>query len=155
MNFKILTEAASKKTNSIELIHEITDILDEHFELMKIEHPKHYWETMMELYEVIEGPHFTEETSKYAVSMFENQDGTKGEHWSMSDTKNVALSNGVSFDKFNDCDWYYVLNLMYSDYYSTIGSNIPVYISLAKDWLTSKNAPIGKAFKYWMVTIDK
>lgn len=44
---------------------------------------------------------------------------------------------------------------MYSDYYSTIGSNIPVYISLAKDWLTSKNAPVGKAFKYWMVIIDK
>ena len=152
--YKNLMAEATAKPNASTIMYEINEIINGHLAKLKIEHPTHYWEVVHPMHVIINGPHFNEEMAKYAVSCLKNSDGTMGEHWAPVDTKTVATTNGIMFDNFNEWDWYYVLNMIYSEYYSTIGSNVPVYISLAKDWLTNKNAPVGKAFDYWGVIID-
>jgi len=78
-----------------------------------------------------------------------NSDGTTGQHWAESDTTRVAKSVGVTFTDFNEWDWYFVMNMMYSDYYKIFGSTDSNYINLAKAFLEDADAPKGKAFYYW------
>ena len=66
-----------------------------------------------------------------------------------NETTAVANSNYIYFDKFNEFDWYYTLNMIYSDFAKTIGGNASMYVILAKDWIMDADAPEGKAFKYW------
>lgn len=42
-------------------------------------------------YEAEHGPHFNEEHARKAVNKMENEDGTRGQHWSLEET--TALAN--------------------------------------------------------------
>lgn len=99
---------------------------------------------------IIYGPHFTKEKAMYAVSQMVNEDGTTGQHWTCEETRSVAESKGVIFanERFNEYDWYYVLNMLYSDYYNILGNNTDNYAKMALAWLRDKDAPEGKAKKY-------
>ena len=90
-------------------------------------------------------PHFTEETAKHVVSKMLNKDGSVGEHWTYEQTSSVLDSEKFDFDY---ADWYYVLNMMYSDYYKN-GRTTETYIELAHDFLSDSDAPEGKAKKYF------
>jgi hypothetical protein len=69
-------------------------------------------------YEAKHGPHFDEEHARKAVSKMENEDGSRGQHWSVEETSALANQYGIRFDsKFNKYDWYVALNMVYSDYY--------------------------------------
>jgi len=140
---KITAKADSKQ------MYELTDILDDHFDEMEMVHPESYWEVMNELHMVVNGPYFDEECAKYAVSEMVNEDGTTGGHWTYDDTTGVAQQNGITFDKFNAWDWFYTLNMVYSDFSTIIGSSVPSYIQFAKTWLMDKDAKDGKAYLYW------
>ena len=50
---------------------------------------------------------------------------------------------------FNEADWYFVLSMMYSDYYKS-GRSDDTYIGLAVDFLNDPDAPDGKAKKYYL-----
>ena len=91
-------------------------------------------------------PDFTKETAEYAVSKMKNEDGTEGGHWDYDTTTSVLKSKGYDF---NPCDWYYVLNMVYSDYFA---KDVPddYYFKLAYDFLKDKDAPVGKAKKYFL-----
>ena len=128
----------------------LTKILDEHLLELEIYHPKYYWDIIGELHELVNGEHFDESMAIWAVSQMKNEDGTMGAHWTETDTSSVAASEGISFDKFNRWDFYYVLNMIYSDYYNVIGSDTNMYIKMANAFLSDKDAPEGKAWKYWM-----
>lgn len=41
-------------------------------------------------YEAEHGPHFNEEHARKAVSKMENEDGTRGPHWSIEETTTLA-----------------------------------------------------------------
>lgn len=41
-------------------------------------------------YEAEHGPHFNEEHARKAVSKMENEDGTRGPHWSIEETTALA-----------------------------------------------------------------
>ena len=45
-------------------------------------------------YEAEHGPHFNEEHARKAVSKMENEDGTRGPHWSVEET--TAMYNRYS-----------------------------------------------------------
>ena len=81
----------------------------------------------------------------------ENEDGTTGEHWSLEDTTKVAQQNNINFSssKYNEYDWYFVLNMIYSDFYKVFGQDTNLYIKVAKAWLEDKDAENGKAYKYY------
>ena len=102
------------------------------------------------LYKDVYGYHFTKWLLEKAYCCMENEDGTKGAHWSLEQTNNVAKNNGVTFEHFNEYDWNYVMNMMYSDYYKAGGSDVNFYVELAKAFLMDKDAPEGKALKYYL-----
>jgi hypothetical protein len=72
-------------------------------------------------YEAEHGPHFNEEHARKAVNKMENEDGTRGQHWSLEETTALANQYGIRLDeKINKYDWYVALNMVYSDYYRVI-----------------------------------
>lgn len=64
-------------------------------------------------YEMEHGPHFNEEHARKAVMKMENEDGTRGQHWSLEETSALASQYGISLSgKFNRYDWYVALNIV-------------------------------------------
>lgn len=58
-------------------------------------------------YEAEHGPHFNDEHARKAVSKMENEDGTRGQHWSLEETTALANQYGIRLDeKINKYDWY-------------------------------------------------
>ena len=113
-------------------------------------------------YEAKHGPHFNEEHARKAVSKMENEDGSRGQHWSLEETTSLANQYGVRLDEeFNKYDWYVALNMVYSDYYKVIvnmtGSNSSKYfVELAKAWICDKDIDEGKMWYYYVyVMCDK
>ena len=48
----------------------------------------------IERHEAMYGPHFNEECALKAVSKMENEDGSRGEHWSLEETASIANQYG-------------------------------------------------------------
>jgi hypothetical protein len=129
------------KTESME---KLTEMVDEFIEDVKENHHDKVVEFLVQV-DLLLNPHFTKHSAYYVVSKFENKDGSIGEHWNRETTDKVLESKGYDF---NPCDWYYVLNMMYSDYYKS-GRSDETYIELACDFLSDKDAPHDKAKKYY------
>lgn len=113
-------------------------------------------------YEAEHGPHFDEEMARKAVSKMENEDGSRGQHWSIEETTSLANQHGIRMDeKFNKYDWYVALNMVYSDYYRVVvnmtNSNNPKhFVELAKAWLCDKDIEEGKMWYYYVyIMCDK
>ena len=67
-------------------------------------------------YEKEHGPHFNEEYARKAVMKMENEDGTRGPHWSLEETTTLASQYGIALgSKFNRYDWFVALNMVYSE----------------------------------------
>ena len=92
-------------------------------------------------------PDFTKETAKYVVSKMKNKDGSIGEHWNYETTTKVLEAKGYGF---KPCDWYYVLNMVYSDYYKS-GRTDDTYVEMAYDFLSDIDGPEHKAKKWAMM----
>lgn len=108
------------------------------------------------------GPHFNEEHARKAVMKMENEDGTRGPHWSIEETTTLASQYGISLTgKYNRYDWYVALNMVYSDYYRVImnitgSNNTKHYVEFAKAWLNDKDIDEGKMWYYYIyVMCDK
>lgn len=64
-------------------------------------------------YEAEHGPHFNEEHARKAVSKMENEDGTRGPHWSVEETTTLASQYGINLgSRFNRYDWFVALNMV-------------------------------------------
>lgn len=50
-------------------------------------------------YEAEHGPHFNDEHARKAVSKMENEDGTRGQHWSLEETTALANQYGIRLDE--------------------------------------------------------
>lgn len=113
-------------------------------------------------YEMEHGPHFNEETARKAVSKMENEDGSRGPHWSLEETTALANQHGINLNgRFNRYDWYVALNMIYSDFYKVIVSitntnNVRNFVEFAKAWLADKDIDEGKMWYYYVyVMCDK
>lgn len=134
------------KTESME---KLTEMVDDFVEEVKEKHYDKVEDFLIQV-DLLLNPHFTKYSAHYVVSKFENKDGSIGEHWSRETTDKVLESKGYDF---NPCDWYYVLNMMYSDYYKS-GRSDETYIELAYDFLSDKDAPKDKAKRYYKSLIS-
>lgn len=100
-------------------------------------------------YEMEHGPHFNEEHARKAVMKMENEDGTRGPHWSLEETSALASQYGISLSgKFNRYDWFVALNMVYSDYYKVLlnitgSNNIKHQLSVMRKWLNVSNYQIN------------
>ena len=113
-------------------------------------------------YEAEHGPHFNEEHARKAINKMENEDGTRGQHWSLEETTALANQYGIRLDeKINKYDWYVALNMVYSDYYRVVVSmtgsnNTKYFVELAKAWMHDKDIDEGKMWFYYIyVMCDK
>lgn len=108
-----------------------------------------YEELESHLYHMMYGCHFNEWMLKRATEHMQNEDGTTGGHWNVEQTTQVAKNNGVMFVNFNEYDWNYVMNMIYSDYYGSVPNDVTIYFKMAKKFIEDKDAPEGKAYRYY------
>lgn len=135
------SEAIDKLSTALEK-HE-GSLLEKGFTILKSE-------LAANMYEAINGPHFDEEHARYAVEGMENEDGTKGPHWTVEETTSVANQMGINLksEKHNKWDWYVAMNMIYSDYYKAVvamtgSANTKHFAELAKAWLCDKDIGLG------------
>lgn len=80
----------------------------------------------------------TEKQAKDLVSKMINEDGTKGEKWSMEIIKQVWTHPEES-DKYNFAEVYYTMNMVYSDYFTMYKEQTELYIEHTYLFLTDKD----------------
>lgn len=90
------TEAIDKLATALEK-HE-GSLLEKGFTILKSE-------LAANMYEAINGPHFDEEHAHYAVEGMENEDGTKGPHWTVEETTSVANQMGINLKSEKHNKW--------------------------------------------------
>lgn len=141
MHRKILEDATGEQLKYF--------LLDTFDELKKADREM-YEELEEDLYEEVYGCHFNKWLLDKALSNMKNEDGTMGGHWTLEQTNSVAKSNNITFDHFNEYDWNYVMNTVFSDYYGAVPNDLSYYVSLSKKFLEDKDAPKGKAYHYYI-----
>lgn len=96
----------------------------------------------------------TEDMAHEWMHNLQNEDGTKGPHWTMDQVKQVMSQRGVKMDPL---EFWVVLNIMYSDYCGVLkkhgANNMDVYVDMAKAWLDDKDAMDGKAARYFQYIV--
>ena len=140
MHSKLLEEATPEQLKSF---------LYEQFDELKRTMPELYEDMECELYEHIHGDHFTKWKYDWAVSQMMNKDCSVGPHWKEQDVTSYAKSHGASYKNFNEWDMAYVMNMVYSDYFGVVTDSVDVYFRIALAFLEDKDAPEGKAFRYY------
>ena len=100
--------------------------------------------------------HLTLEDAKRWTSKMQNADGTKGCHWTLEQTQDVAKQRNITCDPN---DFWAVMNMMYSDYCQVAkrqSVDTPgFYADMAKAFLEDADAADGKAYLYWDCISDK
>ena len=129
---------------------QLREFVDDIMGMIKETHEDLYESIEMYLYKELYGKHFSDWLLQKALDKMVNEDGTTGGHWSVEQTNIVAKQNGISFTKFNEYDWNYVMNMMYSDYYGAVSNDVSNYVKLALKFLEDKDAKEGKAFCYYI-----
>lgn len=122
----------------------LTHKTDKFVEEVREKHPEMVDKFLMKI-DLILNPNFTKETAEYAVSKMKNKDGTTGEHWNYDTTTKVLEAKGYDF---KPCDWYYTLNMVYSDFYKQ-GRSDDTYVEMAYDFLADVDGAENKAKKYY------
>lgn len=95
--------------------------------------------------------------------MLKNADGTKGEHFDKEQILPMAEKMGVDFKDYDEHEFVFVTNMMYSDYCEALRNVVTperealIYAKLAKAWLEDKDSPKGseKLAIYYYCVIDK
>ena len=122
----------------------LTHKTDKFVEEVREKHPEMVDKFLMKI-DLILNPNFTKESAEYAVSKMKNKDGSIGEHWNYNTTTKVLEAKGYDF---KPCDWYYTLNMIYSDFYKQ-GRTDDTYVEMAHDFLADADGAENKAKKYY------
>lgn len=97
----------------------------------------------------------TEEMAHEWMQDVHNEDGTKGAHWTLDQTKQVMMQKGVKADEL---DFWVVMNSLYADYCSVLKKHnvntIDFYVDMACAWLNDKDAVAGKTAKYFEYIVE-
>lgn len=109
-----------------------------------------YDEIEIDLYKEVYGCHFNKWLLEKALSKMVNDDGTIGGHFKLDQTIMMARSNGIDFKTFNEYDFNYVINMLYSDFYGSVPNETSTYVKMAKKFLDDKDAREGKALRYYL-----
>lgn len=107
------------------------------------------YEKNMRIVSGLYGPmHFTEEAYYDAVGGMDNEDGTKGPHYTIEKVREIT--KGKDLGEYNIFDYAYTLNMVYSDYYGAVEDKDSKYERLADLFIFDKDGPKGKPLKYWL-----
>lgn len=139
-------EAQSNEVKQQELEDIVCDALDE----LKMHCPKLYWDAMYKMHCAVYGPHFDEHLAKKAVAGMKNVDGTCGEYWTYEQTSQFADQQGIRCK----ADWYYVMNMLHSDFAEILGSDTNNYVRMAKAYINDPDASEGKVLDVWLAQME-
>ena len=99
--------------------------------------------------------HLTLEDAKRWTSKMQNADGTKGCHWTLEQTQDVAKQRNINCDPN---DFWAAMNMMHSDYCTVARSysadNQNFYADMAAAFLRDKDEENKKIVKYLDVIMD-
>lgn len=146
--FKELMDEYGRKSD-IDDMERLTDVIDKFTHKVKEVAPELEKKFITEVKLSNKCIPWDKEQAEYAVKNMRNKDGTTGEHWSYAQTSDVMSKKGYDF---NPAEWFYVLNMVYSDHYS---QDFPVdtYVKLACDILTDVDAPKNATKKTYCKTL--
>ena len=101
----------------------------------------------------------TREMAEEWMMGLQNEDGTKGPHWSFDQAKQVMQQRGISSDP---ATFWVVLNMMYSDYCKVfkkhgLGERVDFYADMVAAWLNDKDGPepTKKAAAYYEYVVNQ
>ena len=134
-----------------EQMHEMREVFEELVDYLKITDHDKYVCVEYELHKIALGGHLGEHLAKKWVAKMNNKDGTRGGHWTWEQVSQVAREKGLKYDL---ADFYAVLNMVYSDYYSA-KMDLGMYIEMAKDWLDDADVGANKLLKYYFYIVCK
>ena len=116
---------------------------------LKVHDEEDYHKMMLKVHSVVYGMHFDEHLAKKAVAHMKNVDGSTGEHWTWEQTTSVANQHGIKCYP----DFYYAMNMLYSDLSNVLGSDANTYAKIAKAmYFDDPDMTEGKLFKAYMAT---
>ena len=133
---------------SIEIMEKTLKVMEKHLEWFKETHPDKYEDLENCLYVIAYGYHFNKDMLDDIFTGMVNDDGTRAPKWTVAETTQVARNAGVAFKTFNEYDWNYTMNMIYSDYCTVLGDNVASYTKMAEKFLNDKDGPEGKALRY-------
>lgn len=145
----LLSDLFYSADTNVDIKNKLQKSLLDYFADLKQTDKQQYKKIMKDIYTDIHGQHFDMHLANKAVSKMENVDGTTGAHWTFDQINNIINQNNIKSHKYNNYDFYYVVNMLYSDYQTVLGNDINVYIKLTKAWLDDPDVGEGKAFRYY------
>lgn len=94
-------------------------------------------------------------TAEEWVKGMKNADGTRGQHWSMDQTKQIMEKRQI------DCDpteFWVTMNMLYSDYSKVVKqhgiTSVDFYADMAKAFLDDEDAVDGKLMSYYEYIVE-
>jgi len=111
---------------------------------------------LLDFYIEQNGETINKDLARILVTQMAVTDGSNranGEKWTIEQAMEVGKKLGINWDSVSKCDWYVVLNMMYSDYYS-VGrkhgfTDYNFYSELALAWFEDVDGPENKTFNYF------
>ena len=95
-----------------------------------------------------------EEMAHEWMKNLQNEDGTKGPHWSMEQVKQVMAQRGMKEDPLK---FWVAMNAMYSDYFTVARkqnvNNLDFYVEMAKAFMGDKDAKGDKLSIYYQYIV--
>ena len=119
------------------------DMLAEILYKMKDAHPDCFEKYKKELYIMAYGYTFTDEKADKIVEEMTPYHM----HWTKDQTTEVMRSAGLKFD---ENEFYVVMNMAYNDYYELFGDDVQSYIKYSTLFIDDPDAKPHKVFKYFM-----
>lgn len=101
------------------------------------------------LHKIAHNGHIGEKAAKAWVDCMKNKDGSTGPHWTWEQVAQVKRDKAADLDM---SDFFVVLNMCYSDYYSP-KFDLYTYVEMAKDWLKDADSGKDKLLKYYYYVI--
>lgn len=99
----------------------------------------------------------SKETAREWVESMENEDGTRGAHWSMEQTEKVRKQKSLNCDPV---EFWVAMNATYSDLCRLAKkfnvNNMDFYVDYVKDfWLNDRDAVADKLAAYYEAVVEK
>lgn len=95
------------------------------------------------------------ETAEEWTEKMENEDGTKGAHWSYDQVNQLMAQKNIDCDP---AEFYAAVNMMYSDYCKVAKqyniNTVDFYFAMAKAFLDDADAGDDKIEKYYEYVVD-
>lgn len=155
--YKEMADYANTLPDKQKIWDEVGSILEKHFEEFSRTNPDEYQNIMELIYCEIYGKMLSQEMAEKWVKCMSVPEGSlaiNGEKWNLDEAKEMAVKSGIEFVRFNEFEWYAILNAMYSDNFEvaqkySVADDPEFFIDLAMAWLMDDDVQPNKTYNYY------